>query len=101
MINIKINRNTVIFVKKMPFMDRQDDGTCHDDSISTYFLVGLFKLVSASQNIFLSMELFLFFSFFLSFVGWLVINSSLFRIVRGDGANGALSSHAGYQWAQN
>jgi len=49
-------------------MDKQDDDSRQDDSISPFLLVGLFKLVSASQGVFFSMELFLF-SFFLSFVG--------------------------------
>jgi len=59
-------------MKKMPVMDRQDDDSCHDDSISPFLLVGLFKLVAASQDIFFSMERFLFsflLAFFLSWVG--------------------------------
>ena len=54
-------------MKKMPVMDRQDDDSCHDDSVSPSWLVGLFKLVSASQDIFFSMEHFLFSFFFLAF----------------------------------
>jgi hypothetical protein len=55
-------------MKKMPVVDRQNDDSCHDNSISPFLLVGPFKLVSASQDIFFSTELLLFSSFLAFFI---------------------------------